>query len=195
MGRAKALLPTGVVHETFISRIVMQLRAGGVDDIVVVVGKDGPAEHGHAIELALASLEPRPRTAVNPHPDAGQLSSLLIGLAAVAHPGISGVMVTLVDVPLIDSDTVRRLRLEHARSSAPIVRPVKEGRHGHPVIFDRSVFHELRGADPALGAKQVVRAHRDREVEVPVEADGPFVDVDTPAAYQRVFGRSLTTVE
>ena len=46
----------------------------------------------------------------------------------------------------------------------------------------------------AIGAKPVVRAYLDRSVEVPVEREGPFLDVDTPDAYEQVFGRGLPTV-
>jgi len=189
MGRTKALLPTDIAGETFITRIVRALRAGGVDDVLVVVGSAGPQ-----ITQALASLDPPPRTVVNPRPEEGQLSSLLTGLAAVDRPGVGGLMVTLVDVPLIDAETVRRLRVRHQETGAPFVRPVNNGRHGHPVIFDRAVFDDLRSADRALGAKPVVRAYLDRSVEVPVELEGPFLDVDTPAAYEQVFGRPVPSV-
>jgi molybdenum cofactor cytidylyltransferase len=189
MGRAKALLPTAVPGQTFIRRIVDELRAGGVDDVVVVVGPDGPS-----IGSAFATLQPPPRTVTNRDPDAGQLSSLLVGLRAIDRPGVGGMLVTLVDVPLIEAGTVRALLDEYQRAHAPIVRPIHASdptRHGHPVIFDRSLFDELQKADPTLGAKPVVRAHLDKAVEVPVAADGPFLDVDTPEAYERVFGRPL----
>ena len=189
MGRSKALLPTAVPGQTFISRIVDELRAGGVDDVLIVVGPDGPP-----IGSGFTTGQPPPRTVVNLNPDAGQLSSLLAGLRAINRPGVGGMLVTLVDVPLIEAETVRALLDEHQRTHAPIVRPVDAddaARHGHPVIFDRSVFDELQKADPNLGAKPVVRAHLDEAVEVPVTGDGPFLDVDTPEAYERVFGRPL----
>ena len=186
MGQPKALLPTTDGGETFVGRIVRVLREGGVDDVVVIVGPDLPS-----LESALEHEDPPPRLVVNPSPEQGQLSSLLVGLTAVDRPGVAGVLVTLVDVPLIDADTVRRLREAHERTRAPIVRPVMNGRHGHPVIFDRTVFDELRQADLSTGAKPVVHAHLGQAVEVPIETDGPFLDVDTPFEYQVVFHRPL----
>ena len=186
MGRPKALLPTSKRDETFIARIVRVLREAGVDDVVVVVSPDIPS-----LDAALAGENPPPRVVVNPSPDQGQLSSLLVGLGAVDRPGVGGVLVTLVDVPLIDVETVSRLRDAHQRTRAPVVRPARNGRHGHPVIFDRAVFDELRHADYAEGAKTVVRAHLTDAVEVAVEADGPFLDVDTPSEYTRIFHREL----
>ena len=186
MGRPKVLLPTSKRDETFIGRIVRVLREGGVDDVVVVVGPDTPP-----LDVALAHENPPPRVVLNPSPGRGQLSSLLVGLGAIDRPGVGGVLVTLVDVPLIDTETVTRLMDAHRRTRPPIVRPVRNGRHGHPVIFDRAVFDELRRADPDAGAKTVVHAHLRDAVEVAVDDDGPFLDVDTPRDYTRLFAREL----
>jgi len=186
MGQPKALLPTSTRDETFIGRIVHVLRQGGVDDVVVVVGPGIPT-----LDAALAHANPPPRVVTNPSPGRGQLSSLLVGLGAIDRPGVGGVLVTLVDVPLIDVETVSRLRDAHQRTRAPVVRPVQNGRHGHPVIFDRAVFDELRCAKPDGGAKTVVHAHLTDAVEVTVEVDGPFLDIDTPSEYKRIFDREL----
>jgi molybdenum cofactor cytidylyltransferase len=72
-------------------------------------------------------------------------------------------------------------------SSAPIVRAVHGGRHGHPVIFKRRVFDALRAADPSVGAKEVVRSAGIEDVEV--DDPGVLTDVDTPGDYVRVFGK------
>jgi CTP:molybdopterin cytidylyltransferase MocA len=56
------------------------------------------------------------------------------------------------------------------------------------VLLDRELFDELRRADPAAGARSVVRAHAARGVEVPTEDEGAFLDIDSPEDYQRRFG-------
>jgi molybdenum cofactor cytidylyltransferase len=124
----------------------------------------------------------------------GQLSSLLAGLAAIDDPLLEAAMVTLVDVPMVSSATVSALIGAWRRTRAPIVRPVdastslrKGGpRHGHPVIFDRAVFNDLRSADPNVGAKAVFATYRDRIMNVEVSDPGAFEDVDTPEDYERV---------
>ena len=188
MGHPKALLP--VDGETFASRLVRILRAGGVDEVVIVVAADGPVD---AIHASLAPTQPEPRIVLNQDPSRGQLSSLLTGLHAIDRPGVDAVLMTLVDVPLVGVSTVRALLDAYARSRAPIVRPSRpvDSAHGHPVIFDRSMFDDLRGADPDTGAKPVVRARAAEIEDVMVEDPGAFVDIDTPADYRRVFGRSV----
>jgi molybdenum cofactor cytidylyltransferase len=89
---------------------------------------------------------------------------------------------------MVTPKTVRRLIAAQQGSGAPIVRPVSKGRHGHPVIFSRALFGELERADPALGAKPVVRAHAAEMIEVEVDDEGAFADVDTKEDYERWIG-------
>jgi len=182
-GRPKALLPAGPGRETFLERIVSALRAGGVDDVVIVTG-----HHHDAVSARAALLRPMVRVVRNPRPERGQLSSLLAALGIVDHPGVRAMLVTLVDLPLISAATVRAVLGAYRRTGAPLVRPGRDGRHGHPVVFDRRLFRELRQADPGQGAKPVVRAHEAEECVVAVDDPGAFTDVDTPEDYRRCFG-------
>ena len=59
------------------------------------------------------------------------------------------------------------------------------------MIFDRSVFADLRSADPDTGAKAVFAIHRDRIVNVEVKDAGAFEDIDTPEDYERIRGLGL----
>ena len=183
MGRTKALLPVGASGETFLARIVRVLREGGISTIVVVTGGDAAAVRASLPrhDSALVAVE-------NPHFEEGQLSSLHVGLAAVEqrYDDVEAAMVTLVDLPLIAPSTVRTvLDTFRAHPQAPLVRPRHAGRHGHPVIFNRSIFAELRRADPSKGAKPVVHAHAAEEVNVDVDDEGAFTDIDTPEDYDR----------
>ena len=180
MGSPKALLltPDG---RTFVTAVVETFAAAGIADIVVVTGRD----HDRIVEaLATARLPVPARISRNVNPSRGQLSSLLTGMDASVTSDTQGVVVTLVDVPLLAAETVRLVVSEWQRTRAPIVRPAIGDRHGHPVVFDRRVFSELRSAPPDLGAKSVVRAHADELVNVPVTDEGCLVDVDTPGDYK-----------
>jgi len=190
MGRTKALLPLGSSGETFLGRVIRVLRQGGAEAVVVVVGGDAAA-----VRASLPRDDVHVSSVENPRYEEGQLSSLLVGLAAVEqrHDDVEAVMVTLVDLPLIAATTVRAVREAFlAHPDAPLVRPRRGNRHGHPVIFNRSMFGELRRADPATGAKPVVHAHAAEEVNVEVDDDGAFIDIDTPEDYERFIGSRLS---
>ena len=183
MGRTKALLPIGSTGETFLTRIIRTLREGGVEAVVVVIGGDAAA-----VRASLPREDASISAVDNPHYEEGQLSSLLVGLAAVEerHGHVEAVMVTLVDQPLISANTVRLvLDAYRAKRGAPLVRPRGGNRHGHPVIFNQSIFEELRRADPSAGAKPVVHAHAAEEVNVDVDDEGAFIDIDRPEDYER----------
>ena len=172
MGRPKALLR--VRGRTFVRSILETLRVGGIDEIAVVL-------RPHHSEAAAEVTAGGGSVVVNPRADEGQLSSLIAGLDAVDVPAVDAVLVTLVDVPLIQPSTVRALVERAGTSSASVLRAVYRGAHGHPVIFTRGVFGALRASDPAIGAKAVLRHVRVEDVEV----DDPFVvrDFDTPDDY------------
>ena len=182
MGRTKALLPLG--DETFISRIVGTFRAAGVEDVVVVVGHDA-----ERVAAALDRLDPPPRVVLNPGYESGQLSSILAGLRAVDRPGVTALLLTLVDVPLVSADTVRAVLARYRAEAAPVVRPVNGSRHGHPVLIDRQLFPLLRAANPATGAKPIVRAHASAAGDVEVADEGSFTDIDTPTEYAAATAR------
>ena len=125
MGRPKALLPAG--RETFVGRIARTLRDGGAGPVVVVAPAGDLAAR---IAAALGPHRPPPRVVANPDPDRGQLSSLLVGLAAIDRlgedpRGAEAALVTLVDVPLVTAATVRALLDRWRRTRAPVVRPAR----------------------------------------------------------------------
>ena len=181
MGQPKALLPIGSPDDTFFDRVTRTLLNAGVDDVIVVVGADSAAIRARA----------RPRSGVrivdNPEYERGQLTSLLAGLHAI-DAGATAALVTLIDVPLVSAATVRALIAAQHEHRASVVRPVSNGRHGHPVIFARALFGELHRADPGQGAKSVVHAHAADMIEVPIDDEGAFADIDTREDYERLIG-------
>jgi len=181
MGRPKAMLiaPCG---STFVARLVHTLTSGGVD-APFVVGRP----EDELLRSAVESLDSRARWVENPDADTGgQLSSLQAGLRRADRPGIRALMVVPVDAPMIVIDTVVTLIATFNATGAPIVRPRYQGRNGHPVVFSRAVFDELRRADRAVGAKAVLRAHEDTIVNVDVDDAGVGGDVDTPEDYENL---------
>jgi molybdenum cofactor cytidylyltransferase len=184
MGSAKAALPLDA-GDTFLTRIVRTFLDAGVDDVVVVVGHDA-----EAVVASFAASGLPARFVVNRDYDRGQLSSLVAGLGVIDRPGVVAALVTLVDVPLVSPETVRAVVACYRSTHAAIVRPTNGARHGHPLLIDRALFDVLRTADPAQGAKPIVRAHASAAGDIAVDDEGSFVDIDTRDDYERIIGRA-----
>jgi molybdenum cofactor cytidylyltransferase len=177
MGRPKAGLLVAAGGPTFAVAVTDALRSSCIADVTVVAGA-----HPAAVRAALGT---RPDVRVIDHPGwrEGQLSSLRAGLAAVDRPGLEAVIVALVDCPLVRPETIETLVGAWRTSAAPIVRPACGDRHGHPVIFDRVTFADLRSAPLERGAKAVIEAWRSQILNLPVDDAGVLADIDTPGDY------------
>ncbi len=183
MGTPKALLSAGRgrASPTFVHLLAQTLLDGGVTDALIVGRPDD-----EPLQRELERLGRSVRYVVNTRAETGQLSSVVAGLNAADRPGVRGILVTPVDSPFVRSSTIRALIETASAAHPPIVRPAYHGRHGHPVIFARAVFDELRRADASVGAKAVVHAHAADIVNVEIDDPGVLADVDTPEDYDRI---------
>jgi molybdenum cofactor cytidylyltransferase len=182
MGRPKWGLWHPGANDHFVAHLVRIARESRLDPILVVGRPDDAA-------LADEVRRCRARLVVNEQADGGQLSSILAGLEAASAAGAAAIVVMPVDVPLMTRSVVEAVLDAAQDDRAQIVRAVHGGRHGHPVLFKRGVFDELRAADPTIGARAVVRAEPARLRDVEVDEPGVTTDVDTLEDYRQLFGR------
>jgi molybdenum cofactor cytidylyltransferase len=177
MGAPKAFLRVG--QSTFLEHAVRVLTEGGCELVIVVTG---PLDDETAREIAEEAAGLDAGIAVNPHADSEQADSLRIALYALP-PHARAAVVAPVDVPDVSGALVRAVIQAWRDTDAPIAVPERDGKHGHPVLFDRRVFGELMRADLPEGARSVVHAHARDLAAVPVDALP--ADVDTPEDYRR----------
>jgi len=179
MGRSKALLPLG--GATFLERLLGLYRALGVESIVVVLG-DNASDVRAAVPLAGA------RVVINERPEEGMLSSIHLALDSLP-PTADGLVVHPVDYPAVAAATVDGLRkLFHSRPDCIII-PRYSSRRGHPVIFPRRLFSELKAAPLAAGARHVVRANEEHIAYLEVDDSEIFANINTPADYEALVKR------
>lgn len=173
MGEPKPLLELD--GRSFLRATIEALREGGCDGVTAVVASPAAASEARAAGA---------RTARG-RPDGEQIDSLRSGLDALG-PDVDAVAVLPVDHPRVRPATVRALVAAWRSDREALVRPVHEGRPGHPTVFPRRFWPALR--DPSLeeGARSVVES--ERVVDVPVDDPGVLVDIDTPEAYERHAG-------
>ncbi|TMA10395.1 MAG: nucleotidyltransferase family protein [Deltaproteobacteria bacterium] len=181
MGSPKALLP--IKGKSFIEQIVAALKATKVAKIIVVLG--------HNPEPIKSKVEPLSVSVViNPDYLKGQLSSLIAAIRSLqADPvKVDGVLVHLVDHPLISRSVVNEMIDRFFESKKLIVIPTYKGKRGHPVLLSSRLFPELLKAPPDQGAKAVVHAHRDETLEMETDDEGVIIDIDTPDEYRQNVG-------
>ncbi len=175
MGRVKLLLDWG--GQPVIRQAVEQVRAGGVDDLIVVVGREAAAMREALSGLPLRFVE-------NPEPEAGQASSIVCGVSALG-PAASAALIALGDQPALPPEVIPRLLETFNRTGKAIVGPLYRGVQGNPVLFAAAVFPELRALAGDRGARSVVEKDPARVALVPFDLPMP-ADLDTLAEYERL---------
>jgi len=176
MGRSKPLLLLG--DRPVIVHCLENLRQAGVNDIVVVIGKDGDEIRG-----AIGSF---PATIVrNETPGADMSSSVRIGLEKVDHSS-TGIFICLSDQPLVTAETLVSLRLGHAERPDMIILPAFKGRKGHPPLLPKKIATEINTV-PTL--RDLIGNHSTEVWCVRVPDEGVVLDMDTEEDYQRLVER------
>jgi molybdenum cofactor cytidylyltransferase len=174
MGRQKLLLE---LRGKPVVRWSVEAVLPHVGDLVVVTGLDDAG-----VRAALEGLAVR--FAVNPRPQAGQGSSIGVGMAAL-KPWTAAVLIALGDQPRLPAGVIPALFQAREKSGKAIVTPVYRGTQGTPVLFAGEVFAELAALAGDAGARAVVQARADRVARVEIDAPMP-ADVDTPEDYARL---------
>lgn len=170
MGRPKALVELD--GRTFLAWGIELLGAAGCEPVLAVDGAHRIGEIGGA-EVVHNEAWHR-----------GPLSSLQVGLrrALEIQPDIDAVLVHHVERPRVRIETVRALLAELEREGDGIWQPSHLGRSGHPILWPRSLFHDLLSLDPShASARELLRgsaAERRRKLEV--DDPGVLDNVDTP---------------
>ncbi len=170
MGTPKALV-VGQDGAPWLSRSVASLLGGGCDGVTVVLGA--------AAEDAVTLVPPGPVTAVVARDWAdGMSASLRAGLRALAATDAAAALVTLVDLPDVGSDVVRRV-VDLGIDPGVLARATYGGRPGHPVLLGRDHWAGVvETATGDAGARDYLAQHTVFEVECGDLATG--ADVDRP---------------
>jgi len=185
MGAFKPLLPFG--KTTVIEACIENLRAGGVETIVVVVAQDLRGEklqrHLHDSEVTFA---------INQDPASEMGDSIACGARQLSGQ-TRAVLITPADHPAVPREVVAQL-IEEWQKGAALVVPTFENRGGHPVLLDISFRPELLKLDPHRGLKKLFQVHSATVSRLAVKSKYIARDMDTWDDYrvlhEEVFGVS-----
>lgn len=187
MGQPKALVQLD--GKTLLATVLGHLRGIGVTQAVVAVADP----HGALVQRALEDLasELRPltlRSAWNPQPEQGMLSSVQCALARLlddADQDLAGALIWPVDIPRVRPDTLRCI-VDRGRVEARLVVPTYDGRGGHPLWLPQALFGEVQQLSPSVGLRELRRRHP--ELRLPTNDAEILRDLDTPEDLQRLRG-------
>jgi molybdenum cofactor cytidylyltransferase len=126
---------------------------------------------------------------VNSDWEKGQLSSIQAAIRSLEGTPVDGILLCLVDHPLITSALVNEIVEAFYLSGKCVVLPIFQGQRGHPVIFAKTLFAELLAAPIEKGARAVVWNHPDEVEEVPTEEQGAVLNLNDPEAFQSATGK------
>jgi len=178
MGSPKALL--SYQGRPFLEHLLDVARHPKISVRRVVLGADADPI---SKEIKLSPDE----IVVNDDWEKGQLSSIQAALHSLP-PQTDGIILLLIDHPLISSGLVAELVESFYASGKSIVLPVYEWRRGHPVIFSSVLYQELMKAPIETGARSVVWAHSGEVQVVRTNEEGCVLNLNDPDTMQRAFG-------
>jgi len=170
MGSPKALMP--YQGRSFLDHLLEVTAHREIGVRRVVLG-------AHAEAIAKSSNLKHDEIVINSDWEKGQLSSIQAAIRSLP-PNTDGMLLCLIDHPLISTALVRELIDYFYQTKSPIVLPVYEDRRGHPVIFSSALYDELLRAPLEKGARSVVWAHKADVAEWRTSEEGCVLNLNDP---------------
>jgi CTP:molybdopterin cytidylyltransferase MocA len=172
MGAFKPLLPFR--GATIIETLLATIRAAGIDDIVVVTGREAV--------LLTATLAPLGVDCVHNSgwEESPMFSSVRIGLERVRGRA-EKVFFMPADMPLISRETFLAL----SRQDAAVAIPTYHGSSGHPVLLSGNAILEILRFSGEGSLRDAIAACSCIKTYIEVDDPGILLDMDTPDDYER----------
>ncbi len=175
MGTFKPGLQIG--DKTVVSRLIASFYDAGIKDIVVVSG------YNREVLLPLiAGLDVT--ESYNESFPKGMFTSIQAGVKKTATEW-RGFFLIPVDCPLLEKETIELLVSEIKDDSSFVV-PCYRGKKGHPLYIPIKYRDEILSHDGTDGLKGITDKYDDFMKRVETGRESTVLDMDTPAAYQRL---------
>ncbi len=182
MGQPKQLLPWG--NQTLIENQIHTLLKTG-HPVHVVLGSNS--------NLVIPVIEKYDvNIVINTDWESGMGSSISLGISEIIqkYPDANGVLITLLDQPLITTSYIEKMLETYQPGSQQIlVSRSASGWTGVPVIFDKCYFKELSELKNQEGAKKIVKRHEENVILL--DGGELLEDMDTPPVYQQLLEKYL----
>ncbi|GAB6137900.1 nucleotidyltransferase family protein [Halanaerobaculum tunisiense] len=175
-GKAKQLLSIG--DKTMIEKVVNNLLATKIDEVVVVLGYQ-------ASQIKELIVNKEVKICYNQNYKFGQSTSLKKGLSAITN-NCKAILCVLGDQPLVKKETINQLITEFKEGEGLIVAPEYKGYRGNPVIFSADLKSEMIKVSGDQGARGLIDKYYDQSKLIKVEDQGVIFDIDTKEDYLKL---------
>lgn len=174
MGTIKQLLPWK--DATLLENAIEQAKMSQASDIIVVLG-------AHATEIRSKISDKDILLVDNTEWESGLGTSISTGVNYIQNniPHAEGVMVLLVDQPLIDTQYIDHMLDTFIKHSKGMVTTNYGNREGVPAIFDKNYFSDLKSLNKDFGAKELIQ--KNTHLNISLNPKGKELDIDTPEDY------------
>ncbi len=197
MGKNKLLLPwpadslSKKAQRPLLQYVVDAAKQSFLDKILVILPEQG-TESGDALRSQVdfsgcTVLE-------NPLRALGQAEALKTGIQHVvmhSSPQIQGAMILLGDQPFLTAETLNTLIVTAKGQPQSWIIPCKqseseqEPQRGNPVIIPSVEFSRVLQLEGDTGARVLLKSSLFCQKFVPLQEQGPFIDIDTQQAYEK----------
>jgi molybdenum cofactor cytidylyltransferase len=178
MGVNKLLLTIG--GQSLLRRAALHGVEAGLSPLYVVLGHEAERARRALDDIACEIV-------LNRDYEQGITSSLTTGVAALAAH-VPAVVVMLADMPHAGAPMIASLVARYRSTSAPLIVSDYDGVNAPPVLYDRSLFAELRTLTGDGGCGRQVVARHLAEAEVLRWPASAIADIDVPEDFERIRG-------
>ena len=180
-GHPKALLRKG--GDTLLKRLIDSVQGLKPVEILVVTGF-----YADAIEEEIQAINRDAQIPLrfvrNSHPEAGQSSSVRLGLESLMSD-YDALLIALCDQPLVGATEIQTLlyQFQQRTTREEIVLPVVSGQRGNPVVFSRRVINQILDVS-GMVCRKYMDLHPDLIRSFATKNEAYVLDVDTPQDIQ-----------
>ena len=174
MGEPKMLLPFD--GSTIIETVIGNARKSVIDRHYIVLGSGAQAIEARIQDLPVEAVH-------NTDFKKGMLSSVQEGLKAVTDK-TTAVLIMLGDQPMISYAVICMLITTYKQSDKGILVASRNGKRGHPMIFDSKYIPEVLGFNTDQSLRDLLENHTDDIEEVESGSGVVLRDIDTKEDYR-----------
>ena len=186
MREPKLLLTLG--GQTVIRRLLDALLAAGISRRIVVCRKHDAALQDEVQAAAAVAVCPD----IDPPDMRTSVEHALRFLRETECPGPNdGWLLVPADHPMLDTSVLQQLIRHWHDTSAKILVPGFDGKHGHPTFFRWSLAKAVVEISPNRGLNELLRRFAADVEEIPVTDPCILTDLDTPADFAELQRRFL----